>query len=87
MSFLKTRGRIFAFCVLYDPLHTLTDPSWNQLTSDVGEAKALRLPRAVGLRVEIEPHTPSGGEEGRRELGAAQPGLPVPGGSQHEPVS
>lgn len=77
----------FARYTIQNPLHTLTDPSWNQLTSDVGEAKALSLPRAVGLRVEIEPHTPSGGEEGRRELGTAQPGLPIPGGSQHEPVS
>lgn len=58
-----------------------------QLTSDVGEAKALGLARAVGLGVEIQPHAPPGGDEGVRQRSAAQPGLPVPRGSQHQPVS
>lgn len=37
------------------------------VTSNVGEAEALSLPSAVGLRVEVEPHAPPGGDEGRRQ--------------------
>lgn len=58
-----------------------------QPTSDVGEAEALCLPRAVGLRVEIEPNTSPGGDEGWRQDGATQPGFPFPRRSQQEPVS
>lgn len=56
-------------------------------TSDVGEAEALRLSAAVGLRVKIEPHPPPGGKKGRWHLGATQPGLAVPRGAQHKPVA
>lgn len=58
-----------------------------QLTSDVGKAEALGLPGAVGLRVKVKPNTPPGGDEGRRQHGATQPGFPVPCRSQQEPVS
>lgn len=62
------------------------DPSI-QLTSDVGEPEALGLPGAVGLRVEVEPNTPSGGDKGRRQDGATQPGFPIPRWSQQKPIS
>lgn len=58
-----------------------------QLTSDVREAEALGLPGAVGMRVEVEPHTPPGGDDRWRQHGAAQPGFPIPRRSQEEPVS
>lgn len=61
--------------------------SSSRLTSDVGEAEALGLARAVRPRGEIQPHVVRGGDEGWRQHRPAQPGLQLPCGGQHEPVS
>lgn len=58
-----------------------------QLTSDVGKTETLGLPGAVGLRVEVKPHTPLGGDEGWRQHGTTQPRFPVPGRCKQEPVA
>lgn len=58
-----------------------------KLTSDVGEAKALGLTGTVGFGVKVQPNTPPGGNKGRGQHGATQPGFPISSRSQQEPVS
>lgn len=56
-------------------------------TSDVWETETLSLPRAVGLRMEVQPHTPPGGDNRRRQYWATEPEVSILHRSQHEPVS
>lgn len=58
-----------------------------QLTSDVREAEALGLSGAVGMRVEVEPNAPPGGDDRWRQHGATQPGFPIPCRGEEEPVA
>lgn len=72
-----------------DLLHTVRQNNFSvvQVTSDVGEAEALGSSGAVGLRVEIEPNTAPGGDEGWRQRGATQPRFAAPRRCQQEPVA
>lgn len=57
------------------------------LTAYIGEPEALRQSRAVGLRVKVEPHRTSGGDERRRQGRAAYAVLVFPRGAEQQPVS
>lgn len=55
-------------------------------TSYVRKSEALCQSGTVGLRVEEDPDSSSGGDEWRRENRATQPILSFPCGAEHQPV-
>lgn len=56
------------------------------LTSYVGHSEALCLTRAVGVRVEVNPDSSSGGDEGRRKNRSTEAILSFPCGAEQQPV-
>jgi len=59
---MRCLSELFFEWALMEHMHTL-----NSLTSYIRQSEALCLSRAVGLRVEIDPDSSSGGDEGRRK--------------------